>query len=508
MNQNLYVSDTFNRRVTVFSPGIANIPLGNVRNAASLNIFAIGTIAISGTVTAKDTITVTIDTATYTYTVVAADTLTTITDNIVNLINKGKDPNVVASADDTTDTVILTAIQPGSVGGNITYAATVSTSATETATAADTNLSLYLENPTNVAPGTLIVIYGQNLCNSTGAADLTQTYLPFTLANCQVYADGVRIPLLYVSPTQINAQMPWYVSDRTSVSLYVRAINPDGSISVTTPVPVTIPPQNPGIFALAGNDPRPGIMYHGSSFAIDSVIVDGTILAGDIGTITVGSSTYSYTVQSTDTIASVQTALVNLINNGHDPNVVASLADEANAVILTALLPGPAGEGTAIAAAVSGPNATPGLAMTATSATMCCDNIQGAPVTNANPAAPGEVVYILATGLGPTAQNDVDTGQVFQSLVPHPPAYPIDTILTNGTSATLLNSSLVQGTVGVYYVQFQLSNTLTTDLLTQMHISQQAEVSNIVTFPVVVPAATVTPSPSIPLVRRRSRTGQ
>ena len=132
-----------------------------------------------------------------------------------------------------------------------------------TATAAGTNLSIYLQNPTNIAPGTLIVIYGQNLCDSTGAADLTQTYLPFTLANCQVYVDGVRIPLLYVSPTQINAQMPWYVTDRTSVSLYVRTIHADGSISVTTPVPVTIPPQNPGIFRAAGNDPRPALSITG-----------------------------------------------------------------------------------------------------------------------------------------------------------------------------------------------------------------------------------------------------
>ena len=128
--------------------------------------------------------------------------------------------------------------------------------------------------------------------------------------------------------------------------------------------------------------------------------------------------------------------------------------------------------------------------MTANNPTMCCDNIQGAPVTNANPAQPGEILYLLATGLGPTSANDQDTGQVFQSTAPHPPAYPVDSIITNGTSGQLISTSLVPGTVGVYYVQIQLASAgLTDDLLTQLHIGQQSNVSNIVTFPLVAPAA-------------------
>ena len=45
---NLYVSDTYNRRVVVYTPGVLNIPLGAARNAASLNIYAIGSVAICG----------------------------------------------------------------------------------------------------------------------------------------------------------------------------------------------------------------------------------------------------------------------------------------------------------------------------------------------------------------------------------------------------------------------------------------------------------------------------
>jgi uncharacterized protein (TIGR03437 family) len=141
--------------------------------------------------------------------------------------------------------------------------------------------------------------------------------------------------------------------------------------------------------------------------------------------------------------------------------------------------------------------------MMANNPTMCCDNIEGAPVTNANPAAPGEIVYLLATGLGITNQNDQDTGQVFQSTAQHPPAYPVDSIIMNGTSGQLISTSLVPGTVGVYYVQIQIANTQSDDLLTQLHIGQQSNVSNIVTFPVLAPVSNVVPIPTIPALRRR-----
>ncbi len=72
---NLYVSDTYNRRVVVYTPGVPNIPLGSALNAASLNIYAIGSVALGGTIAAKDTVTITINGTGYTYTVLAADTL-------------------------------------------------------------------------------------------------------------------------------------------------------------------------------------------------------------------------------------------------------------------------------------------------------------------------------------------------------------------------------------------------------------------------------------------------
>jgi uncharacterized protein (TIGR03437 family) len=502
---NLYVSDTYNRRVVVYTPGFLNIPLGGqgLINAASLYIHALASVSITGSINAKDTVTITIDGKAYEYTVVSTDTLETITNALVKLIDAAPDPNVTATADDTTDNVVLTARASGAIGANITVTTSTSSGAQIAATASGSTLNYYLENPSSIAPGTLIEVNGTNLCDTTAVSDLTQPYLPFNVNGCQIFADGFSLPLLYVSPTQINAQMAIEFTDRTSVSLYARDTHADGSVSVTSPIAVTIVPQNPGIFAQYGNDPRPALAYHGSSNAIGVILLDGAVNAGDVGAITVGSATYSYTVQATDTLESITDALVSAINSAPDPNVTAGAANQFDTIILVARQPGPAGEGIAISQSVTNPKGSQ-LSITVYNSTTCCDNTQGLPITNDNPAVPGEVIYLFATGLGPTYPSNIDTGAITPSGNFNPPATPVDSILTDGSSGNILSAALVPGLVGVYYVQFQLSASLVTDLTTQTTIAQQAFVSNVVTFPVVAPPTSSTTTAS-PVKKSRSK---
>ncbi len=485
---NLYVSDTYNRRVVVFTPGVLSIPLGGqgVVNAASLTIHALASVTISGAIEAKDQVIITINGTMYTYTVVSTDTLETVTNALVKLIDSKPDPNVIASADDTTDNVVLTAKVPGPAGANITVSATTSASAMISASASGTTLNYYLENPTSIAPGTLIEVNGLNLCDQFATSDLTQPSLPFSLAGCQLFADGFALPLLYASPGQINAQMPFEFTDRTSVSLYGRNTHADGSISVTSPIAVTIVGENPGIFAQYGTDPRPALAYHGSSSAIAVILIDGTVNAGDVAGITVGTNMYMYTVQATDTLQSITNALVSAINSAPDPNVTAGSANQFDTIILVAKTPGPAGEGIAVAQSVTNPKGSQ-LSITVYNATTCCDNGEGLPITTDNPAVPGEVIYLFATGLGPTNPSNINTGAISPSGDFNPPLTPVDSILTDGSSGNILSAALVPGLVGVYYVQFQLSSSLATDLTTQTTIAQQSFVSNVVTFPVVAP---------------------
>jgi len=503
---NLYVGDSYNRRVVVYTPGPLNIPLGGqgVVNAASLTIHAEASVAISGGIAAKDVVTITINGTDYAYTVLSTDTLETVINALVKAINSKPDPYVIATADDTTDTLVVTSRASGAVGASITLAATTSSGAQITATASGATLNYYLENPTQIAPGTLIAINGQNLCDTTFSSDLTQPYLPGIVNGCQVFADGYPLPLLYTSPTQVNAQIPWEFTDRTSTSLYTRDVHADGSITVSAPIAVTIVPQNPGIFAQFGNDPRPALAYHGSSSAIGTILVNGGVNAGDLATLTIGSNSYSYTVQSSDTIESIANALVGAVNAAPDPNVIAGVTNIFDSIILVARQPGPAGEGIAISETVTNSSGSAELSLTVYNATTCCDNTQGLPITLDNPAVPGEIIYVFSTGLGPTTPSTVNTGQISPPNDFNPPAVPVDSILVDQVSANILSAALVPGTVGVYYVQFQLGSGLATDLAAQLTIAQQAFVSNVVTLPIVAPpSASTTERKAKGAVRRR-----
>ena len=95
-----------------------------------------------------------------------------------------------------------------------------------------------------IAPGSLISIFGTGLAQADAAA--RQIPLPISLADTSVSVNGVRAPLLYVSPGQINAQVP--------------AGTPTGSVSLTVvtsqsasrPASLNVIPAAPQIFVASG----------------------------------------------------------------------------------------------------------------------------------------------------------------------------------------------------------------------------------------------------------------
>lgn len=61
--------------------------------------------------------------------------------------------------------------------------------------------------PTGGLPGAIVTIFGTNLAAATATA---QSYpLPRQLGGATVTWSGIQAPLFYVSPTQINLQVPW-----------------------------------------------------------------------------------------------------------------------------------------------------------------------------------------------------------------------------------------------------------------------------------------------------------
>ena len=494
---NLYVADVYNLRVNVYSPGLTTIPYQGITNSASVDVTAYGTVAIGGTIEANDVVTVTINSVNYTYTVKATDALSDVVQALVNVINSSNsgqgDPNVIATVDTTGNEVVLTSRQPGGIGNQITIASSVSTSATITATASGANLSGG-NDAASVGPGTLVTIRGASLSAGTAAADTSQNPLPTTLTNTTVYFNGIPAPLLYVSPTQINAQVPWEVNDSTSINAYVRSVLPDGSVQVTTPVALTIVPANPGVYTQANTNPPMGVAFHGSSYANAIVSVDGTTTANDTCTITVQDRTYTYTVQAGDTLDTVRDNLIALINQS-DPTVTAYAASVYDRIIIQARVQGPIGNGVPITATS---NAGSSEVMTAFSNALCCANVEGAPITVDNPASPGEFIEVYATGLGLPILSDNLTGLLqtgYQWPIGAPDTQPttaeaVSSLAGGGTAggtsttADVISASLLQGSVGIFKVVLHLNTGLTANNATPLTIAQDVYVSNMVYIPV------------------------
>jgi uncharacterized protein (TIGR03437 family) len=485
---NLYVSDAFNRRITVYSMGQTTIPYQGVRNAASFAIYSTGSVSLGGTIQANDVVTVTINEVEYAYTVTSSNTLEEVTQALADAINNSNDgagnPYLFATADTVNFAVRLKAREPGPDGNNIYYSVAVTPTSTATvlAVASGANLTGGAD-AAKVAAGTIVSLIGTNLSAGTVSADLNQRELPRELGGTRVYFNGVESPLLFVSPTQINAQVPWEALDSTSINAFVRS-EIGGRVIVTTPVAVSIVPANPGIFTSGGDEER-AVMYHGSSQATAIVSVDGSVIAGDIATITIETRTYTYTIVEGDTLDTVRDALVLLINQ--DPKVSAEASGIFDRILLRARIDGPEGNGIAISGST---NSSGSIIVTAFSPTLCCANVEGSVVTDENPAIPGEVLVIYATGLGLQKVTDankdlVRTGVQFPKNGPVTEPASFVSSLAGGKTADVFTATFLPGTVGTYKVILHLNSDLPTDSRTGLTISQDAFTSNVARFPVV-----------------------
>ena len=506
---NLYVTDASNRRILVFTPEEPLVPIDGVRNAASIQIFALGSITLTGTITAGDVVTVTItDTLgtarPYSYTMVASDTLTTAMTGLTAVINAGNgDPAVLAVFEPILQVIKLISRLPGDAGNNVGLAVSGSANVTFTITASGPTLEQG-QSATILAPGTLVTFLGQNIADTAVAADLSQDSLPLTMGGVQAYCDGNPSPLLYVSPTQVNAQIAFEFLDANSISCYLLVHHADGSVVASTAIAVPLDQQNPGIFANYGPEPRVAIAFHTSSYATGSITVDGAPVAGNTGTITIGDRSYTYTVQAGDTLTSIRDAFVALINANTQEEVVAVPEAAFETIQLRAKIAGPEGNGITFAAsAAMGDESTAALIMTNFSTTLCCANRAGAPVTPANPAAPGETILVYATGLGTIGPPDATaaevTGTKYKGPALNDPAQhnpqAFVSSLAGGSTANVISANLAPGMVGVYEVRLELGLGTPPGPLTPLTIAQDIYTSNIVTIPVVDPTVQ-TPLPS------------
>ncbi len=225
-----------------------------------------------------------------------------------------------------------------------------------------------------VAPGTLISLNAPGLSEESDSADATKLQvLPKLLAGTEVIFDGQALPLLAVSPTQVQAQIPYDLENRNAASLYIRTEHANGAVSVTTPISLKLTPASPGLFAFSGSEPRAGILLHaGGSEAEGGPPVDDqspaspgevlTIWATGLGAVSENSASDSrLTGRPYAGVAAAVSAPVAALINGEDAEVLsATLPEGAIGVYRIEVLVPPeiAASGEAYLSITQGPNSS------------------------------------------------------------------------------------------------------------------------------------------------------
>ena len=120
--------------------------------------------------------------------------------------------------------------------------------------------NLYPVSGAGLAPGTIVSIYGSALAAGTVVSDTLP--LPSTLEGTSVLVGGVEAPLFFVSPGQINAQIPFQLVPGHEYPVIVTAND-----ALTTPEQIQMTPLSPGVARLS--DGR-AIAQHADFTLIDS----------------------------------------------------------------------------------------------------------------------------------------------------------------------------------------------------------------------------------------------
>jgi uncharacterized protein (TIGR03437 family) len=121
------------------------------------------------------------------------------------------------------------------------------------------------------SPGMLLSIFGSQLAPSTNQA--AGTPAPFSLAGVSARVNGLDAPVLYVSPTQVNIQVPY----EAGAGPGVLGLHNNGQVAG---IPLTIAPAAPAIFADASNNLYPQSTVAAGATAMLYYTGDGDLNSG------------------------------------------------------------------------------------------------------------------------------------------------------------------------------------------------------------------------------------
>ena len=337
-----------------------------------------GRVKFGGQNRAGEVVTLRVADREYKATVRPGDGVTFLVDQLNFFLKEGPlgpDPLVVSERDpEDIDTILLTAREVGEVGNSIPYSIELESDSQLTAEAEGATLAgglreqfilmfakeegvignffqlsvassvvggISLANSggrmtggsdaRELPAGTLTSIFGTDFSDDTYFAELSDGKLPTELGGVRVYASGIQVPLTFVSPAQINFQLPWEL-EGTSCSIYVWRRMSDGTVKTSAPRAADITRASPGLFAYPGPEPRQAVALHGQGKATGTVAItanDATsnqpVPVGVEVTISINGRDYQITTTESEESVSIRDRLVDAINGGDgDPDVIAT----------------------------------------------------------------------------------------------------------------------------------------------------------------------------------------
>jgi len=104
------------------------------------------------------------------------------------------------------------------------------------------------------APGSILSIYGSLLAQNNMAAPSIP--LPTELAESEAAMAGELMPLYYVSPTQVNVQVPYDININVPQQILIQR-----GLTLSQPIEVNVAPAQPAIFEDTSAAPAQGIIY-------------------------------------------------------------------------------------------------------------------------------------------------------------------------------------------------------------------------------------------------------
>jgi uncharacterized protein (TIGR03437 family) len=126
---------------------------------------------------------------------------------------------------------------------------------------------------TTIAPGSLVSLFGSQLASTPAQGDSIP--LSATINDVFVTVNGVRAPLLFVAPGQINAQMPWDLGAGGSASVVVSR----GGVT-SAPATVQVAPAAPGLFMVPGGTQAIAVNNADGTLAAPSGSIQGLTTHG------------------------------------------------------------------------------------------------------------------------------------------------------------------------------------------------------------------------------------